>query len=152
MTTSSASPRFLVAACHDLAVAEIDALDDRLYEFNRTTTGIDDGARLGFVVRDDTGNTIAAIAGTTWGGVCELKQLWVHQEHRRRGLGSALLAAAMEEAQQRDCHQILLTTHSFQAPAFYARHGFERIAEIADYPRGHRQLLMRRRLAMPPRG
>lgn len=152
MTSPSDSPRSLVAACHDIAADEINALDDRLYEFNSTTTGIDDGARLGFIVRDDTGNTIAAIAGTTWGGVCELRQLWVEQAHRRRGLGTALLGAAMEEAQRRGCYQIVLSTHSFQAPAFYARHGFERVAEIPDYPRGHRQIVMRCRLAMPPRG
>ena len=152
MKTSRAASPHEVAACHDLAVTEINALDDRLYEFNSSTTGIDDGARFGFVVRDDTGNTIAAIAGTTWGGVCEIRQLWVHQEQRRHGLGTALLAAAVDEAQNRGCFQIVLSTHSFQAPAFYVRHGFERIAEIADYPRGHRQIVMRRRLAMPPRG
>ena len=138
MTNSSVPPRSLVAACHDLTASEIDALEDRLYEFNRATTGLGDGQGLGFVVRDDTGSTIAAIAGTTWGGVCELKQLWVHEHHRRRGLGTALLSAAMREAQTRGCHQIFVATYSFQAPAFYARHGFERVAEIADWPRGHR--------------
>jgi ribosomal protein S18 acetylase RimI-like enzyme len=38
-------------------------------------------------------------------------------------------------------------TFSFQAPAFYERHGFEVLATIDDHPRGHRNLLMRKRLA-----
>lgn len=140
-----------VAPYHDHSAADIQALEDRLYEFNCAATGITDGARLGFAVRDAAGALIGAIAGHNWGGVCEIKQLWVHQDHRRRGLGTALLTAAMEEARARGCYQVLLTTHSFQAPAFYVRHGFECVAEVADYPRGHRHLLFRRRLALPPR-
>lgn len=140
-----------VAPQHDLTAAEIEALDEELYEFNRRATGIADGARLGFVLREPTGALIAALAGHSWGGVCEIKQLWVQADHRRRGIGSALLTAALEEARARGCYQVLLTTHSFQAPAFYARYGFECVAEIADYPRGHRQFMLRRRLALPPR-
>jgi ribosomal protein S18 acetylase RimI-like enzyme len=37
-------------------------------------------------------------------------------------------------------------TFSFQAPAFYERHGFEVIATIDDHPRGHQNLLMRKPL------
>ncbi|WP_119422451.1 GNAT family N-acetyltransferase [Desertibaculum subflavum] len=141
-----------VAPHHDLTAAEIEALDEELYEFNRRTTGITDGARLGFVLRDTAGALIGAAAGHSWGGVCEIKQLWVHADHRGRGIGTALLTAALDEASARGCYQVILTTHSFQAPAFYARHGFECVAEIADYPRGHRQFVLRRRLALPPRG
>jgi len=34
----------------------------------------------------------------------------------------------------------------FRAPSFYERHGFEVLAAIEEYPRGHRNLLMRKRL------
>jgi len=37
-------------------------------------------------------------------------------------------------------------TFSFQAPAFYEKHGFEVVATIDDHPRGHRNSLMRKRL------
>jgi len=37
-------------------------------------------------------------------------------------------------------------TFSFQAPAFYERHGYEVVAAIDDHPREHQNLLMRKRL------
>jgi hypothetical protein len=37
-------------------------------------------------------------------------------------------------------------TFSFQAPAFYAKRGFDVVATIDDHPRGHKNYLMRKRL------
>jgi RimJ/RimL family protein N-acetyltransferase len=137
---------FELAEKHDSTPEEIDLLEDRLYEFNAATTGFHDGRGLGFVVRDEQGRTIAAAAGHTWGGTCELRQVWVHGDHRRRGLGKRLLAAAEDEAIRRGCHQLVLSTHSFQAPAFYEKLGFEVVARLDDYPRGHAHILLRKRL------
>ena len=41
---------------------------------------------------------------------------------------------------------MVLMTFSFQAPAFYERHGFDVVATIQDHPLRHRNLLMRKRL------
>ena len=40
-------------------------------------------------------------------------------------------------------------TLTFQAPAFHAKHGFEVIATVDNHPRGHKNLLMRKRLGEP---
>lgn len=121
-------------------------LDDQLYAFNAARTGIDDGRYLAIFVRDEDEQIIAGLYGWTWGDTCEVRTLWVHERHRARGVGSRLLQAAEAEARARGAMQIVLDTHSFQAPDFYRRFGFERIAELEEYPRGHAKIFMRKRL------
>ena len=125
---------------------DVEYLEDRVYEHNAGVTGIADGQLLAFLVRDDSGRIVAGICGNTWGGGCEIRQFWVEESQRRRGLGTRLLRAAEQEARRRGCTQMMLMTFSFQAPAFYERNGFEVVATIADHPRGHRNFLMRKRL------
>jgi GNAT superfamily N-acetyltransferase len=125
---------------------QVQYLEDRIYEFNSGTTGITDGEWLAIFVRDEQGRIIAGICGNTWGGCLEIRQFWVEEARRKQGLGTRLLAAAEQEARQRGCQQILLMTFTFQSPAFYAKHGFEVIAVADEHPRGHKNLLLRKRL------
>ena len=126
--------------------ADSEFLDDRLYEFNAGTTGIHDGRTLGVFVRDDAKNIVAGVAGHTWGQTCELRQVWVAASERGTGLGRRLMAEAEAEARRRGCRQLVLTTHSFQAPDFYRKLGFEVVSELPDYPHGYSQLVLRKRL------
>jgi GNAT superfamily N-acetyltransferase len=123
---------------------EIHYLEDRIYEFNSATTGITNGEWLAFFERDEIGRIVAGISGDTWGGVLEIRQLWVDESRRSEGLGTKLLEAAEREGRRRGCTQVVLMTFSFQAPAFYAKHGFEVVAALDDHPRGHRNLLLRK--------
>jgi len=136
----AAEPR----AEHDLAMADIDALEDHLYAHNRKMTGRDDARGLAFVIRDDSGRITAACAGYSWAGSAELKQLWVHEHLRGQGHGRTLLAAFTDEAKRRGVRQVFVASYSFQAPQFYERAGFERVAEIADWPPGHANILLRK--------
>lgn len=125
--------------------AQVQYLEDRIYEFNSGATGITGGEWLAIFVKDE-GRIVAGICGSTWGGGLEIRQFWVEESRRKEGLGSRLLRAAEREARQRGCEQIILMTFTFQAPRFYARHGFEVIAAVDDHPRGHKNLLLRKRL------
>ena len=125
---------------------DVQYLEDRIYEFNSSVTGITDGEWLAIFVRDEDDRIVAGICGNTWGGVCEIRQFWVDASRRNRGLGTKLFHAAEQEARRRGCTQIVLMTFSFQAPVFYANNGFEVVATIDEHPRGHRNLLMRKRL------
>jgi GNAT superfamily N-acetyltransferase len=117
-------------------------LEDRLYEFNVGATGFADGKDVCFTVADERGEMIGGVAGYTWGGCCYIRQLWVAEGQRLRGLGRALLAAAEREARLRNCRQILLSSHSFQAPEFYARLGYIEIARIEGHPTGHASIFL----------
>lgn len=126
---------------------EIEFLENRIYEFNSRTTDIMGGELLAIFERDDD-RIVAGICGNTWGGTFEVRQFWVEESRRHQGLGTKLFLAAQHEARRRDCTQIVLMTFSFQAPAFYERHGFEVVATIEHHPRGHRSLLMRKHLRL----
>lgn len=126
---------------------QIQYLEDRLYEFNSRVTRITDGAGLAIFVRDGGEQIVAGICGNTWGGCCEIRQFWVDESQRGRGLGTKLLEAAEHEARRRGCRQMFVTTFTFQAPAFYAKRGFKTLVALDDYPRGHQNLLLRKHLA-----
>jgi GNAT superfamily N-acetyltransferase len=120
--------------------------EDLIYEFNVAATGISDGRTFAFTTRGEANRLLACALGHTWGGTCELKTLWVEEALRRRGLGYALVQRVIEEAEARGCTQLLLSTHSFQAPDFYARLGFRELFRLNDYPRGHASVFMLRTL------
>lgn len=116
-------------------------LTDRIYEFNSKATGYDDGLLIGASIRNDAGEVIAGFNGHTWGGCCELANVWVHESCRGLGLGALLIRAAEAEAIARGCAQIVLATHSFQAPGFYERLGYKRKYAIQGLPKEHADLI-----------
>jgi GNAT superfamily N-acetyltransferase len=129
---------------HDFTPAEIDWIEDRLYAFNKAAVGREDGDGLGFVVRDEAAEIIGITAGYTWAGVCEIKQMWVDERHRGKGLGRVLLDAMVAEAQRRGVKQIFVASYSFQAPWLYEKAGFERVAAFEGWPEGHVNVILRK--------
>ena len=137
-------PELVISA--ELRPSDVQYLEDRIYEFNSSATGVTDGEWLVIFVRDENHRIVAGICGNTWGGCAEIRQFWVDEPRRKQGLGTRLLGAAEKEARRRGCRQILLMTFSFQAPAFYAKRGFEVVAVVDDHPHGHKNMLLRKRL------
>ena len=127
---------------HDLTPMEIDAIEDRLYEYNRAVTGRDDGQGLGFIIRDEEGRTVAITAGYTWAGISEIKQMWVDEAFRGRGYGRALLDAMVAEAKRRGVSRVWVSSYDFQAPGFYERRGFKRMAEFDGWPEGRVNVIL----------
>jgi GNAT superfamily N-acetyltransferase len=123
-----------------------ERLDKEINAFNAATTGYADGALLCITVRDDTGDLLAGLFGWTWGGCGYVDLLWVRSDQRGSGLGTRLLARAEEEIACRGCDQVALSTHSFQAPGFYARFGYEECGRTPAYPRGHDYIHLLKRL------
>jgi len=138
-----------ISARHDLPASEVEHLEDRLHGHNRRAIGRDDGKRLAFLAHDTAGKQIGAIAGYTWAGMAEIKQLWVDEPDRRVGIGRQLLEAAIAEAIERKCQCIWVLSYDFQAPWLYEKCGFARVAELKDWPPGHSHIVLRRRLQSP---
>jgi ribosomal protein S18 acetylase RimI-like enzyme len=131
---------------HNLSALEVDRLEDRLYAHNRRVTGRDDGKGLAFVAVDTRGIQIGAIAGYSWAGIAEIKQLWVDEHCRGVGIGRRLLEAAIAEAIVRRCQAVWVLSYDFQAPGLYEKCGFHRVAELTDWPPGHTHVVLCRRL------
>jgi ribosomal protein S18 acetylase RimI-like enzyme len=146
-----AAPEAGLEVVDDPSKGDLEFLDERINEFNYDVTGYRDGRYLAVFLRDAGGAIRAGLAGHTWGGCGFVSHLWVRADARRNGIGSRLLAAAEREAQRRGCARMVLSTHSFQAPAFYRRLGYRQIGEATGYPRGHSQVYLAKDLPPGPR-
>jgi RimJ/RimL family protein N-acetyltransferase len=122
-------------------------LAKRIYEFNAAVTGHHDGESFTAVHPSGSDDPEAGASGYTWGGCCWISYLWVAEPRRGQGLGSELLDAIERYARGKRCTLVLLASHSFQAPGFYARKGYEEVARLDDHPVGHASLFFVKRLA-----
>ena len=120
-----------------------DALRDRLVAGLNAALPADvdgfDRAPLAAALRDPQGRLIGGLAGRTLFGWLVVELLWVDPAARGAGHGRRLLATAEQEAVRRGCHHARVNTYSFQAPGFYERCGYARVATLDDCPRGHRR-------------
>jgi len=123
--------------------------ENNINQFNIQVTGYDDYRPLAIYVRDSGGAILAGLTAFTWGGTLRILFLWVDENWRRRGYGTRLLAVAEEEAITRRCKQVVLDTHSFQAPAFYPGRGYTACGVTLDYPVGYQQTTFQKRLGQP---
>jgi len=121
-------------------------LAERIHEFNAAVTGYHDGESFTAVHPSGSTTPLAGAAGYTWGGCCHVSYLWVSEPHRGQGLGSELLSAIERHAQAKQCALVLLSSHSFQAPEFYALRGYEQVARVNDHPVGHANIFYAKRL------
>ncbi len=121
-------------------------LAQQLYEFNALVTGCSDAAYLAATIQNANGEIIAGAAGHTWHRTCFLGHVWVAETQRSTGIGTRLLNAVEIEAKQRGCENVILSTHSFQAPLFYEKLGYRKQADVHDHPVGHKNIWFSKRL------
>jgi len=123
-----------------LLAAGLNALNDAV-------TGYADRVPLHVIARDDEGRVIGGISGRTSLGLLFVDLVYLPESARGRGLGSRMLAMVEDEARRRGCRSGVLTTISFQAPAFYQRHGWEVFGELPCDPPGTSRVFLRKSLA-----
>jgi ribosomal protein S18 acetylase RimI-like enzyme len=127
--------------------AAVSELRQQLVAFNLATTGYADYRSLGCFLRDADGALQAGIDGFTWGDYAMVEWLWVATTLRRNGLGSRLMHALESEARARGCAVIRVNTHTFQAPGFYRKLGYEEVGYAENTPVGHGEHFFAKRLA-----
>jgi GNAT superfamily N-acetyltransferase len=101
---------------------------------------------LAVLLRDGRERLVGGLIGRSFWGWLVIELLWVDPARRGEGHGRRLMQAAEEEARHRGCHHARVDTYSFQAPGFYERCGYTRIAALPDFPLGHERYFYARPL------
>jgi GNAT superfamily N-acetyltransferase len=130
----------------DLELAEV--LDKGLDEYNFAATGTtkEDQGSFSVKVTGADGEIIGGLTAWTWAGLCGISMLWVHRDHRKSGWGAQILAAAEEAARRRGCDRVCVSSFTFQAPAFYQKHGYIETGRTLGIPGGAEDVHMFKRL------
>jgi GNAT superfamily N-acetyltransferase len=122
-------------------------LSKGLADYNAQQSRLRDWKPLAVMVHDpETGDAAGGLLGRTSTGLFFLDLFYLPDHLRGGGMGSQALRMAEEEARRRGCQAATLVTVNFQAPDFYARHGWEEFGRIASAP-GVERIFMRKALS-----
>lgn len=103
-----------------------------------------------FCMKDREERLIAGLTCSTAYGWLHVESLWVADDHRTRGLGRNLMAAAEAFGRQQGCHGAWLDTSNPGAQAFYCRLGYVVFGKLANgesrCPAEHRRWFLKRAL------
>lgn len=102
-------------------------------------------APLSITIRDGAGALIGGLNGVSHWRWLYIRHLWVAEAERGRGLGRTLMEAAESAARARGCIGLHIDTFDPRVADFYARAGFARVGEIADFPPGGQRIFLSRR-------
>ncbi len=123
------------------------AVTEGLRRFNLQHTTRSDPSPFNVVARDENGVIVGGcLCETRWHWLY-VDVLWVSDGHRGVGVGTALLAAAEDEARRRGCTRAHLDTISFQARPFYESLGWRLFGTLEDHPPGHTRYFLQKDLS-----
>ena len=114
--------------------------------YNSQHAGDENSQRVCFVLKSADDEMVGGVIGVVYWDWFSLDLMWMEEEYRGQGYGHRLLTLAEEEARKRGARHAHLDTFSFQAPAFYEKHGYEIFGELRDFPAGHQRYYMRKDL------
>jgi GNAT superfamily N-acetyltransferase len=130
---------------------DVSVVRDGLLEFNVAHIDLEpQSGSVTLFLRDEAGQVVGGLIGGWRWRWLYVSKLWVHEQYRGSGGGSRLLQAAEAEAIAAGCTDAALDTFSFQAPSFYARHGYTVYATLEGFPPGYRQHFLHKRLIAEP--
>jgi ribosomal protein S18 acetylase RimI-like enzyme len=125
---------------------KIKALRHQLRQYNREKGQTDQGTTLGIFLRDEQDNLAGGISAYIWGTTVEINFLWLSESLRGQGIGQHLMLQIEQAARERGAIQAVLSTFSFQAPDFYKKLGYEKIATIDGLGDGHKKIYLHKTL------
>ncbi len=118
----------------DADARDIGEIYEMLKAYNLRHREASANVPLGIYLEDAQNKKLAGLTGETFGNWLCIQFLFVRESCRGKGIGRKLLEAAEAEARQRGCKYAFVNTFSFQAPAFYKKHGYQEVFTLEEYP------------------
>jgi GNAT superfamily N-acetyltransferase len=136
----------------DLAVTDVpdyavrNAISSGIAKHNRAFVDEPNSRPLTIAAKRSNGDVCGGLWGKTAWGWLNVELLYVSENVRGLGLGKALILTAETEALVRNCWSAWVDTYSFQARAFYERHGYSLFGTLENYPVGHFRFFLQKPL------
>jgi GNAT superfamily N-acetyltransferase len=101
---------------------------------------------LNIILKDNSGNIIGGLSGSTYWDWLDIDDFYVPEEFRGKGIGASLLQTAESIAVKRGCRRCFLSTFEFQGRVFNEKQGYYVTGKLEDYPPGSAYYWMRKDL------
>lgn len=123
---------------------DIDFLTQKI---NQETLEFGEAHPFAFFIRNEKNEMIAGCNGSVIFGCIYTDQLWVHPDHRKKGLGRQLMEKVHAYGRQKGCAMATVCTMRFQrALVFYEKLGYTVDFERHGYAHNTSCLFMRKAL------
>jgi predicted GNAT family acetyltransferase len=123
---------------------DIDFLTQKI---NQETPEFGEAHPFAFFIRDERNQIIAGCNGSVIFGSIYTDQLWVHPDHRKKGLGHQLMEAVHDYGRKSGCSMATVATMSFQgAKTFYEKLGYVTDFERPGYTQNSHCIFLKRSL------
>jgi ribosomal protein S18 acetylase RimI-like enzyme len=140
-------PRAPKIVMDPFAAREIkDFVQNGVDNYNIAVTGHAPYYPVGVYAMDADNAVLGGLMGQIWARWLHVGTLWVDERARHRGLATRLMKVAERYAVEKGCTNAFLETFSFQARPFYEKLGYKVFGTLENYPEGHRQFYLAKRL------
>jgi GNAT superfamily N-acetyltransferase len=125
---------------------DLNAVEAGLVGYNDSQAEKENWRPIAVLMRDENGEIVAGVDGHTHWNWLAISHLWVSEGLRGQGYGRKLMFMVEQEAVKRGCTHAHLDTFDFQAKPFYEKLGYEVFGTLEDFPPGHANYYMQKRL------
>jgi GNAT superfamily N-acetyltransferase len=130
----------------DMTSEEAAFIQRKLVEFADSHAAPRDGRNIGVVLRDAGGDVVGGVRAYKVWDRLKIDAFWLGEGLRRKGWGTQLLSRLEDIARDLGCRNAVLDTFDFEARGFYERNGYTVVGETKDFPEGHSQFHLEKRL------
>lgn len=128
---------------------ELRQIVDGVRAFNQGIVGHGPPRPVACYLRDEEGRIVGGAHGELWGRSVHIAAMWVDENQRGKGFGSALLKAVEDYAATKGHALVYVETTSFQARPFYESLGYRVFGELVGIDEGCSLFFLRKDLQAP---